>query len=451
MPSFPTGLLNQLAATHQISPTSGDWLQQLLARLSRPQEPLGGLLLANRPPMPPHLDNPSRADGIISRSNYDPRVPNLPASDGDPQAQRDALFRNQFPTWGAPSAGPGQTPQMPTTLPSPGYDKDAERMAMISQMLMSAGEGVMSQPNIGAGLAAGIMGAGRGALAGREDYQARQDRDLQRDYMRARVDDLRKPAAQSRVLSPFEEAQLFGKDINGIFEQTADGSYRLIQGTDDSGPQDAWEPIKPESVGLPAGAVVSKNLSNGKLDVIYTPPAPDRPRQPTDFELRGAEIDRRYPKNSPQWTSAWNRLLLGDSGPTQAQVANNLEIEAARKRLDALGLDPTKLMASMQKQSDTGMDNPDYNPQIAHDVTVATQHMIGDDKDFDRYQSLFTPSSAPGSDSGGDSGGGAPAPVPPQGIPAAAIDMLKSNPALASYFDQKYGRGMAARYLLGGR
>lgn len=391
--------------------------------------PAGGLLAQNpnfwqwlmgiRPTLA--TDNqPTRADGIVMRSDYDPRVPNRTPNGGEePTGQWGGLLGDLM-------------------------DPAALRRQSISQGLLSAGAGIATGRGWGDSIARGAMGFSEG-------YQGAQDRALDRAYMGARLAEMGKPDGRSRTLTPAEEIALFGKDLPGTFQEGPSGDVSLIRGSEPPQTQDVWGLLNDADralAGFPAGSVVSRNSGTGAYHVDYQPPAPDRPRAPTDFELRGNKIDQMYPKDSPEWRGAWNRLLLGDTGPTDAQVANNAEIDAARKRLDRLGLDGTALMAAMQRQSDTGMDNPDYNPQIAHVVTLAGQHKVGEDADFEKYQSLFTPASASG---GGDLGGTAAPAAGAGAIPQAAIDFLRANPQLQADFDAKYGPGSAARYLLGGR
>ena len=74
-----------------------------------------------------------------------------------------------------------------------------------------------------------------------------------------------------------------------------------------------------------------------------------------------------------------------DGGVTQAQQANNAEIDQARTTLDRMGLDKAEILRRTQKATNTGRENPDYDPGLERIVRAATQRKVGSDP----YYNLF--------------------------------------------------------------
>jgi hypothetical protein len=66
---------------------------------------------------------------------------------------------------------------------------------------------------------------------------------------------------------------------------------------------------------------------------------------------------------------------------TGAQKLKNMQIDAARKRID--GLSDTDIKRKTQQYTQTGRENPDYDPQLATRVRMANQRKMGDDPWFD--------------------------------------------------------------------
>lgn len=73
-----------------------------------------------------------------------------------------------------------------------------------------------------------------------------------------------------------------------------------------------------------------------------------------------------------------------DGGLTLAQRRQNEEIEAARKAV--AGLSPQEIMRRTAKTSNTGRENPDYDPGLARQAALANRRMLGADEWFDQGQ-----------------------------------------------------------------
>ena len=77
---------------------------------------------------------------------------------------------------------------------------------------------------------------------------------------------------------------------------------------------------------------------------------------------------------------------------TAAQESNNLEIDAARKTV--AGLNPDELRRRTSKQTNTGRENPDFDPTLERALTLSGRRKIGVDDHFDKKQ----PQEPPGND-----------------------------------------------------
>lgn len=73
------------------------------------------------------------------------------------------------------------------------------------------------------------------------------------------------------------------------------------------------------------------------------------------------------------------RLSVG--GLTLPQQRSNAEIDAARAAVS--GMSPAEILRRSQKATNTGRENPDYNPAIAHAANLAGRRKIGADDHFD--------------------------------------------------------------------
>lgn len=78
-----------------------------------------------------------------------------------------------------------------------------------------------------------------------------------------------------------------------------------------------------------------------------------------------------------------NRPTRGNN-PTLTQQARNSEIDAAREQV--AGLSPEDIRSRTAKTTDTGRENPDYDPALARNVTLAARRKVGDDPTFDGRQ-----------------------------------------------------------------
>lgn len=87
-----------------------------------------------------------------------------------------------------------------------------------------------------------------------------------------------------------------------------------------------------------------------------------------------------------------NRPTRGNN-PTLPQQARNSEIDAAREQI--AGLSPDDIRSRTAKTTDTGRENPNYDPALARNVTLASRRKVGSDDVFDqRSQSNVAPTKA---------------------------------------------------------
>ncbi len=77
---------------------------------------------------------------------------------------------------------------------------------------------------------------------------------------------------------------------------------------------------------------------------------------------------------------------------TAAQQRSNLEIDAAREYVS--GLDPEEIRRRTAKTTNTGRENPDYDPALARQSGLAARRKMGDDDQFD--STPRPPSKSPG-------------------------------------------------------
>lgn len=73
---------------------------------------------------------------------------------------------------------------------------------------------------------------------------------------------------------------------------------------------------------------------------------------------------------------------LANGGLTLAQQRSNSEIDAAREAI--AGLSPQDIMRRTAKATNTGRENPEYDPGLARQAALANRRKIGDDEMFDQ-------------------------------------------------------------------
>ncbi|MCZ6748958.1 MAG: hypothetical protein O7D96_06665 [SAR324 cluster bacterium] len=79
----------------------------------------------------------------------------------------------------------------------------------------------------------------------------------------------------------------------------------------------------------------------------------------------------------------------GEGAATPAQQANNAEIDAARQALDRMNLDRSEILRRTQKSTNTGRENPDYDPSLERLVRTATQRKVGNDPKFNLFHRRY--------------------------------------------------------------
>lgn len=100
----------------------------------------------------------------------------------------------------------------------------------------------------------------------------------------------------------------------------------------------------------------------------------------------------------------------GGGALTLSQQRGNAEIDAARDTVS--GLTPEEIRRRTAKTTDTGRENPDYDPTVARSATLAGRRKIGADSQFDgRGTQALQPA--------------------PQSAPVAA--RFKADPAMSKY------------------
>lgn len=95
-------------------------------------------------------------------------------------------------------------------------------------------------------------------------------------------------------------------------------------------------------------------------------------RLQTRLDAQSANLERRLSANG------------GRGGLTVAQQRSNAEIEAAREAV--AGLSPQDIMRRTAKATNTGRENPDYDPGLARQAALANRRMLGTDDWFDQRQ-----------------------------------------------------------------
>jgi hypothetical protein len=72
------------------------------------------------------------------------------------------------------------------------------------------------------------------------------------------------------------------------------------------------------------------------------------------------------------------------AGLTVAQQRGNAEIDAAREAI--AGLSPQDIMRRTARATNTGRENPDFDPGLARQAALANRRMLGSDDWFDQRQ-----------------------------------------------------------------
>lgn len=99
------------------------------------------------------------------------------------------------------------------------------------------------------------------------------------------------------------------------------------------------------------------------------------------IQLEGLRYERDQTREDRR-DARLTRQLDARGGLTSAQKRSNLEIDAARAAVS--GLAQHDVMRRTAKATNTGRENPDYDPGLARQVALAGRRKVGDDEAFDR-------------------------------------------------------------------
>lgn len=100
----------------------------------------------------------------------------------------------------------------------------------------------------------------------------------------------------------------------------------------------------------------------------------------------GQEVrdDRRDERLATRLEADAARRAAGGGSLTPVQQRSNAEIDAAREAV--AGLSPQEIARRTAKATNTGRENPEYDPGLARQAALANRRKIGDDEAFDGRQ-----------------------------------------------------------------
>ncbi len=111
----------------------------------------------------------------------------------------------------------------------------------------------------------------------------------------------------------------------------------------------------------------------------------DRQQQRDDYNAnRDGLREDRSDARLQTTLDAQAKRAEGTGGLTLAQQRDNAEIDSARKTVSGLSAD--EIRSRTAKTTDTGRDNPSYDPQLSRAMTLANRRKVGADDSFDGSQ-----------------------------------------------------------------
>lgn len=154
--------------------------------------------------------------------------------------------------------------------------------------------------------------------------------------------------------------------------------------------------------------VTSGNALSVLSRIVREKRYPTAPKEATPRRVGDTrEVQMGREKVTQEWTgTGWRELGRGaldapGGSVTSAQQANNVEVASARERLRAYAehRQPGESLRDVirrlsERKSDTGRDNPHFDPFASRDFRTATQRMVGDDPEFDTFMQ-YLDSTAP--------------------------------------------------------
>lgn len=99
------------------------------------------------------------------------------------------------------------------------------------------------------------------------------------------------------------------------------------------------------------------------------------------IQLEGLRYERDQTREDRR-DARLTRQLDARGGLTPTQQRSNLEIDAARDAVS--GMTQQDILRRTAKATNTGRENPDYDPGLARQVALAGRRKVGDDEAFDR-------------------------------------------------------------------
>lgn len=115
----------------------------------------------------------------------------------------------------------------------------------------------------------------------------------------------------------------------------------------------------------------------------------DRQTQLEELRQKGQDAredrrDERLGMRLDRQSEDLEKRLAARGGLTQSQERGNAEIDAAREMVS--GMDPAEIRRRTAKQTNTGRENPDYDPALSRAASLAGRRKIGTDDVFDNRQ-----------------------------------------------------------------
>lgn len=101
-------------------------------------------------------------------------------------------------------------------------------------------------------------------------------------------------------------------------------------------------------------------------------------------DVRDDRREERLQQRLDAQSSSLERRLSAGGGLTVAQQRGNAEIDAAREAI--AGLSPQDIMRRTARATNTGRENPDFDPGLARQAALANRRMLGSDDWFDQRQ-----------------------------------------------------------------